>query len=43
MHYFANMSSFGARANSGAYLLLCRPAVASPTGSSAKRHKRAAQ
>jgi hypothetical protein len=30
MHSFANKSSFGARAISGAYLLLCRPHVAAP-------------
>jgi len=51
MHYFANKSSFGARAISGAYLLLCRPHVAAPgrtvgagaptdNGTAEKRHKR---
>jgi len=30
MHYFANQSSFGARAISGAYLLPVRPCIASP-------------
>ena len=40
MHYFANQSSFGARAISGAYLLLVRPAVASPAVSGKRQHKR---
>jgi hypothetical protein len=40
MHIFANKSSFGARAISGAYLLLCRPPVATPvvSGKWRKRH-----
>jgi len=36
----ANMSSFGARAISGAYLLLVRPHVASPGVSGMRWHKR---
>jgi hypothetical protein len=39
MNNFANKCSFGARAISGAYLLLCRPHVAAP-GVAAQRHKR---
>ena len=39
MHLLANKSSFGARAISGAYLLLVRPRVASPKVSGGKRHK----
>jgi hypothetical protein len=41
MHIFANKSSFGARAISGAYLLLlCRPHVASPMVSGKWRKRR---
>jgi hypothetical protein len=36
----ANKSSFGARAISGAYLLLCRPPVASPMVSGKWRKRR---
>ena len=36
----ANKSSFGARAISGAYLLLVRPLVASPGVSGKRWHKR---
>jgi hypothetical protein len=39
MNYFAIKSSFGARAISGAYLLLVRPRIASP-GKRGTRHKR---
>ncbi len=40
MHIFANKSSFGARAISGAYLLLCRPHIASPMVSGMWRKRR---
>jgi hypothetical protein len=40
MYIFANKSSFGARAISGAYLLLTRPHVASPGGRGKWRKRR---
>ncbi len=39
MHMFANKSSLGAR-DSGAYLLLCRPPIATPKVSGKWRKRR---